>query len=263
MIRQLCKMPTAEEYIDFYNRDFLEQDEPWEPYKSHYYPRIVGTKRTDGWEDWGSYRTKLKLITGLIKEKLEYYATDALSLLDVGCGLGYYLQELAGDFHFLTGIEINPRSRNYAEMLNVNNQNVSIYEGLEQAALDGRFLEPYDGVDFLLAIDFLEHIPKPKDYLKVMAKPLQGYIVVSTPIGEYPPVNMDRQSTINETHGHLWGWDREDVEKMFIDAEYDIDTSIVFDSKRFTPFKELIIIAKPNWICPPGFVKEQEDRYSA
>jgi hypothetical protein len=261
MIKKLCKFPSATEVREYYKHDCLNKNEPWEPFKSHKEPKIIDINNLFAWENWGSYRTKLKLISSIIKEKLEHYSTDELVLLDIGCGLGYYMNELSNNLKHIIGIDSCTWSIRYAEKLNIANNNVRVYESLHHAKESGELKFPYEKPDFILALDFLEHLRYPDKFLYNISEHLNGYLILSTPINEEPTISYN-PITIKETYGHIWSWSKEDLFNMLEAADLEVDLYLEYESTRFKPFNEMIIFAKRKDRFVPGFVREQVDLYA-
>lgn len=94
------------------------------------------------------------------------------SLLDVGCGFGYLLEQAQGLFQTRVGIDFSPRAVDQAAQVSDR----AYVGGLE--AVPGR-----DRFDCLIANHVIEHLPDPKSFLLKAVDRLSpgGALVVSTP----------------------------------------------------------------------------------
>ena len=97
--------------------------------------------------------------------------TSEIKLLDVGCGVGYFLDLLKEKEVWAKGLEVNPLQVKYCKDigLNVSSNNVSD--------------EPEEYYDVVTMFDVLEHLTEPVDFFSDINKVLKskGYIVMYTP----------------------------------------------------------------------------------
>lgn len=95
------------------------------------------------------------------------------SLLDVGCGYGYLLQEARRIFPNAEceGVELSAAERSYAR----EQLHLTIYEDLDALAPTSRY-------DVIALFEVIEHIPEPVSFLEVLKERLNpsGLIVVGT-----------------------------------------------------------------------------------
>ena len=67
-------------------------------------------------------------------------------------------------------------------------------------------------VDLFVCSETIEHLEDPDEALRVIRSRCR-YLLLTTPIAEEPHM---------VSHGHLWTWRREDVEKMLVDASFEV-----------------------------------------
>ena len=93
------------------------------------------------------------------------------SLLDVGCGAGYFLDVLREKGIASKGLEVNPAQVRYNKEKGLN---------VESTRLED---EPDNAYDVITMFDVLEHLPDPVYLISVVAKKLKkgGYFLAYTP----------------------------------------------------------------------------------
>lgn len=69
-----------------------------------------------------------------------------------------------------------------------------------------------DPVDLFVCTETLEHLYEPDEALKLIRSKTR-FLLATTPIMETPEL---------VSHGHLWTWEREDVEAMFTAAGFEM-----------------------------------------
>jgi SAM-dependent methyltransferase len=142
----------------------MSDDELVKYYSTGYYRKIgVNTLAKDMDSD---EEIRAKVDSKIIKEKIGEVSTH----LDVGCGRGSLLNEIGAKSK--VGVEID---KSYVEV-----KGMKVYSELK--------LVPRKSFDLVTAIHLLEHIPKPLDYLKDMAKFVSksGFLVIEVPTWESP-----------------------------------------------------------------------------
>ncbi len=104
---------------------------------------------------------RAKFDAEIIKQQIRNVKTH----LDIGCGLGYLLEEIGADVK--VGVE--------SDVGYVKAKGIKVYSEMDQI--------PLKKFDLVTAIHILEHVPHPLDYLKAMVKFMDknGYLVIEVP----------------------------------------------------------------------------------
>lgn len=129
-------------------------------------------------------------------------------LLEIGCGSGALLNDLAEMGFCCEGIEISPAALAIARYVNRNSANVSIWEK-EQKDWQYKF-------DYLLALEVLEHIADDLDALKqwsTLLKP-NGSLVASV------PAHPTRWNAFDVRAGHFRRYQRDQLIRLMEDAGF-------------------------------------------
>lgn len=132
-------------------------------YSQGYYFRMVEMTEEE-MDETEAHRAKID--TQIIRQ----YIGNVYAHLDVGCGRGHLLDLV--DATIRVGIEAN--------MNNVKIKGVKIYSKIDKV--------PHKTFDLVTAIHVLEHVSKPLDYLKKMAKLVNknGHLIVEVPTWKSP-----------------------------------------------------------------------------
>ncbi len=136
-------------------------------------------------------------------------------LLDVGCALGFFLDEARDDFETY-GVEISSFAAEYAQ------------EKLGLQVIQGRFLEVEFEPEFFDCITFwdvIEHLPDPTLNLKKaynLLKP-DGLLVLSTgDIGSFGAKLMGRHWHLLLPPQHIYYFSQETIKKLFEKTGFEI-----------------------------------------
>lgn len=125
-----------------------------------------------GYDNYSKQNLSLHLTFHRFMSNLKERNMTGGSLLEVGCGYGYLLEEAKDLFSIRIGTEYSSRAIEHAKT-RANH----IYEGgIEQVPLNDKF-------DCIVAIQVIEHVYKPKYFLEQMVNHLKpgGKIVIATP----------------------------------------------------------------------------------
>lgn len=115
----------------------------------------------------------------LVLETIDAWATPAGRVLDIGCGTGFLLENLAVRGFSGTGVDLSPESVQFAQD---RLRRIGAADRLE--ARVGSAYEPPDGeYDLVTITDVLEHLEDPRACLRAVRERLApgGLVVVSTP----------------------------------------------------------------------------------
>ncbi|MGF1600432.1 MAG: class I SAM-dependent methyltransferase [Thermosynechococcaceae cyanobacterium] len=170
------------------------------------------------------------------------------SLVEVGCGAGGILYELA-KYHpdaEIEGFDISPQVEDLWENLPKNNINLQVKD----------FLKSDKFYDVLLLIDVLEHIPNYLDFLNSITSRSKYFIF-------HIPLDMNVQGLLRElpirfrdTVGHLHYFSKstavrtlEDSGFKIIDCFYtaeDLELKTSFNKKLLAPVRKVSFKLKPD-----------------
>ena len=122
-----------------------------------------------------SYTAQESALRATFKRLLHNLATRRLTggtLLEVGCGYGYLLDEARAYFDRRVGTEFSPQG---AEIARATGAEVFV-GGIEQISAERKF-------DCVLAVQVIEHVYQPLTFVKQLISHTQpgGHIVVATP----------------------------------------------------------------------------------
>jgi SAM-dependent methyltransferase len=128
-----------------------------------------------------------------------YHPGQTLNVLEVGCGPGTNLFELARRFRVCAeGYDLD------AEHIRLAREICSkeFDDRIQFHVADARLLAPSEAYDAILFVDFLEHVPNPAQIVATMDRCLKpaGVMVISVPTPRYPSV-FGRE--MHERIGHL------------------------------------------------------------
>ena len=128
-----------------------------------------------------------------------YNRHQQLSVLEVGCGTGMNLFELAKRFPVhAEGYDLDAEQIREAREIS----RTEFENRVQFHVADASVLAPRDAYDAILFVDFLEHVPHPAQIVAAMDRCLKpaGVMVVSVPTPRYPRV-FGRE--MHERIGHL------------------------------------------------------------
>jgi 2-polyprenyl-3-methyl-5-hydroxy-6-metoxy-1,4-benzoquinol methylase len=164
--------------------------------------------------------------------------------MDIGCGTGITAKWLMDHYHCeALGVEVDSASAEQASQCLTR-----CY--CESASVDGQYITENQGsIDLLLALDVLEHIEDPWGRLSRFRQLLstQGAVIASIPNvrnmkvilplvfkGEWRYTNagiLDRS--------HLRFFTKSSIERMFLDAGYEIDEIVATGPTRWKQIKSV------------------------
>lgn len=144
--------------------------------------------------------TRLRPVLKFMETASAIRGLGSLRVLELGCGAGTNLFELAQRFPALdgTGYDLNPESvalaKDAAERL--------FPARLRFVAADACGALPRGEYDLVLLIDFLEHVATPEAIVRMVAGQLRqgGEVLISVPTPRFPRIFGRR---FHETVGHL------------------------------------------------------------
>ncbi|UQY79905.1 Ubiquinone biosynthesis O-methyltransferase [Candidatus Hepatincola sp. Av] len=160
-------------------------------------------------KEWWKQNGKFKVLHNFNNARIEFISQvlqqnklqPPLEILDVGCGGGILAEPFAKQGFQVTGIDaslstiLEAKKHATANNLNINYLNNTPEEYLQA--------NPNKQFPIIFATEIIEHVPDPKEFLKIVIKLLQpnGLIVIST-------INRNIQSLIlaKYTAEYILGW---------------------------------------------------------
>lgn len=137
---------------------------------------------------------------------------EGLSVLDVGCGDGQFLSELAhhGFGPELVGAEI---SETAAELARKHPEiaRVVTFDGVALPFPDSSF-------PLVIATHVLEHVPHPLALLEEMRRVTRSFVVIEVPLESNPAARRPRAVALAQSVGHIQRFSKSDVQRLIADA---------------------------------------------
>lgn len=166
---------------------------------------------------------------------VEAHVPPGARVIDIGCGPGVCLAELAARGFRCTGVEPD---RATAEWV-AGTTGVTVLAGI----VPGLHLP---SADCVLAFDVLEHVPDPEAFFSAAAGALVpgGVLIVQTPIdryGEHPPFKQRFADAFDDLE-HLFIYSDESMRELGRRTHLDL----IDESKRLRYFHEIVIFKKPS-----------------
>ena len=140
-----------------------------------FYETNAQVNRTHGQSfDWDDYTRKTRADVTRRVRFLEPHLASTGTLLEVGCGYGFFLSEIAGHVGAAIGIESGPDRRDFATG--------ELGLDIRPPPLRDAGIEP-DSADIVCAFHVLEHVDRPAAFLSEIREALRpgGRLVIEAP----------------------------------------------------------------------------------
>jgi 2-polyprenyl-3-methyl-5-hydroxy-6-metoxy-1,4-benzoquinol methylase len=127
---------------------------------------------TSGYVAYASQQRSLLATFGRLLMELKRHGVQGRSVLDVGCGYGYFLQAASSAFEFRVGTDLSAaaadRARAHAS---------AVYVGGPDA------LPPGTAFDCVVALHVVEHVYRPREFFTALLDRVnpRGWLVLATP----------------------------------------------------------------------------------
>ena len=125
-----------------------------------------------GYADYRKQEKSLRLTFRRLLRKISSQGAIRDRLLEVGSGLGYFLDEARGYFQYRSGIELSPEAAKCAADLS----GATMYDSVSALPSEAQF-------DCIVALHVIEHIYEPVAFLRQLARHLApgGILVLAAP----------------------------------------------------------------------------------
>jgi len=134
------------------------------------------------------------------------------SLLEVGCGYGYFLDAGKPYFEQLTGLDYSEKAINETKKRGVN----TIHGGIEH-------LPPGKEFDTIIATNVIEHVYEPTPFVESLLRHLRprGWLIFSTPMmNSFWRKSMGRRWPSFLTPEHVAYYDRQTLKHLFLNCGF-------------------------------------------
>jgi len=178
---KLCVCRTCGTTQKSLNKEwFLATEKIYENY--NIYSQSNGSEQVSYQMETGSCNARSSILAQWLNEKIKISDDENAALLDIGCGNGAFLQEMAArrNNFSLFGQEVNTKNRSKIEAI----KNTSFTEKTINQ-IDKEF-------DIISMIHVLEHIPNPLKFLKAARNKLKinGALLIQVPNLEESPFDL-------------------------------------------------------------------------
>jgi SAM-dependent methyltransferase len=131
------------------------------------------------------------------------------TIVEIGCGDGSLLVELAKMAEAVDGFELSANAAGYAKQRGVARR-VEAFDGEHVPAVDGEY-------DVAVLSHVLEHVPDPLPLLKEAAR-VAPTVIVEVPLEDNRSARRPAKRKLAEAAGHLHAWNRTDVRRLVREA---------------------------------------------
>ena len=163
-----------------------------------------------GYADYSSQERSLRTTFRRLLHTMQQSGMTGGRLLEVGAGLGYFLDEARGFFSSRTGVEMSSR----AAAIAAEQSEATVLPGLE--ALDSE-----DLFDSIVALHVVEHVPDPVVWVRSLAQHLApgGTVVLATPdMGSFWRLAMQSRWPSFKYPEHVAFYDRATLPRLLAAA---------------------------------------------
>lgn len=175
-----------------------------------------------GYDDYIFQGESLRLTFRRFLEKLKNSGVILGSVLEIGCGYGFFLSEAKALFPRIYGVELSENAATHARSLS----GASIHNG------DILTMPPdWKGFDVIVAINVIEHIYSPMQFLSMLKARLKkgGRIIIATPdIGSFWYKMLRRRWPSFKLPEHVAFYSRKTLSLLLKQAGFNVVLEIPF-----------------------------------
>jgi SAM-dependent methyltransferase len=146
---------------------------------------------------------------GHVRTLLDRAGERPKTMVEIGCGDGSLLAELARMADAVDGFELSANAAGYARERNVARR-VEAFDGEHVPAADGAY-------DVAVLSHVLEHVPDPLPLLKEAAR-IAPAVIVEVPLEDNRSARRPAARRLSEGAGHLHAFNRADVHRLVREA---------------------------------------------
>jgi len=183
--------------------------------------------KLDGSHWW--FTARRRILDGLIERVVR--PPDNARILELGAGTGHNLAMLSR-FGKVEASELDPVAREIASE--------RLGREVKEAALPDLSMFPAESYDLIALLDVLEHVPDDKGSLAaIMARLKPGGALLLT-----VPANPWMWSAHDVAHHHHRRYRKAEIEKLALEAGYEIELLSPFNSLLFPPIAAVRLVGK-------------------
>ncbi len=190
-------------------------------------------KKTFSFDNGLSDEINIRKRAKIIINKLRCLNPQGKTLLDIGSGYGFFLDEVQKTGIIATGLEPSEKLYNFSKKFDYSNNRTFImgqtFNQFYRQKSDLRF-------DFVTAIHVIEHLTNPKQFIKQTLSILKpnGVLYVETPNLNSHLFNFEKQNyTFLTPPDHLWIFSKKTIEYMLQEGYQIIKGSTYSYSSHF------------------------------
>ncbi|MDQ6755761.1 MAG: class I SAM-dependent methyltransferase [Bacteroidota bacterium] len=151
-------------------------------------------------------------------------------VLDIGCGVGNFLNRIKEKTQNVFGLELNENA-----IAKAKSKGLTVYNELIQQ----HAIEHKEFYDVVCSFQVLEHVYDVKTFLESSLKTLKpkGKLIIGVPNNEPYFLGYDKYATLNLPPHHMGLWNKKVFEKVaplfnlkIIDVQYDIDGRVTAEA---------------------------------
>ncbi len=203
--KHLDPIPSKEEIKEYYERRYYQEK----------IPKLLNSEKERNELPWSNIWYRDRLLT------LNKYAGDeSKSLLDVGCGNGFFLKFMGENGWEAIGIEPSPEASEYTRSLGYRVFNTTLEEFVED-----RWFNYFDAVNLKCV---LEHITNPKKILEICKSLLKncGMICIEVPndfnLLQLQAHKLGKPQWWITARDHINYFDFHSLEKLLLRLDFEI-----------------------------------------
>ncbi|MFC1553794.1 class I SAM-dependent methyltransferase [candidate division KSB1 bacterium] len=163
-----------------------------------------------GYSDYSSQELALRRTFRKLLSNLEKCGLTGGSLLEIGCGYGYLLDEAKGLFEYRAGTEFSKKALDKAEEIT----DIVIHGGVDDIGKEREF-------DCIIAVQVIEHVYDPKKFVSDLAGHLKpgGVLVLAAPnIGGFWHYVMRKKWASFILPEHVQYFDKISIQRLLIES---------------------------------------------
>ena len=197
--------------------------------------QTIFKKLYNGFRSYNAIK-KLKILEDHVSEK-----SDIRRLLDVGCGIGVFLEYAKFRKWSVFGVEMNKKARKIAE----KRLKSRILQNIDELKVEEKF-------DAISLWHVLEHLPEPDDVMKKLHyhSTKKAVLVIGVPNREsYDAKLYDKHWAAYDVPIHFWHFTKKDIKNLAEKTGWKVDAVLPMplDAYYVSLLSELYKRGRKNW----------------